>query len=191
MNAEYHRAFSLIELLTVIAIMAILIALVAPAVSGIGGANNLTVATQSLIDQLNKARQEAISRNRVVQVQFLKTSRNADSNAFRAVRSIVLNEAAQLGNGAVTNRVVWLPQGIIVSEDTVRSALAQLGTSSNVTLPGNISADANLLMFRPNGMLDLPGASIHWTLVQERGGTNNFSTVQMDTRTGRSQLFRP
>ena len=96
MNAEYHRAFSLIELLTVIAIMAILIALVAPAVSGIGGANNLTVATQSLIDQLNKARQEAISRNRVVQVQFLKTSRNADSNAFRAVRSIVLNEAGLL-----------------------------------------------------------------------------------------------
>lgn len=183
--------FSLLELLTVIAVISLLAALVMPAVSGVSRAYNLTAGTEAFLSQINLARQEAISRNRVVRFELVKAPRDGSTNAYRAMRLIVLDEAAQPGSNAITNKVTWLPQGVVVSEDASRSSFGSVAAPTNVALPGNVSGTSTFFAFRPNGMVDLPTAFVHWTLVDERAGTNNFSTLQLDTRTGRPRLFRP
>ena len=102
------QAFTLLELLTVIAIICILMALVIPAVGNIGRANNLTVATQNFIAQINRARQEALTRNRSVEFQLLSATREAgETAAYRAMRFIICDEiGSSSGSNAFINKTI-------------------------------------------------------------------------------------
>jgi len=187
-----RQAFTLIELLVVIAIMGILMVMIIPAVSGIGKGYRITAGAQSLIDQLNRARQEALSRNRMVEVQFLRAPRNGTTN-YSATRLVTLdatNGTAQ----ATTNRMVWLPDGVVIGTNASMTSTADLKTSTSVTIPGGGTASALTFCFRPNGTTDL-STNVHWTIVDENLSTSsspaNFATVQLDSRTGRPRLFRP
>jgi len=189
------QAFTLLELLTVIAIICILMALVIPAVGNIGRANNLTVATQNFIAQINRARQEALTRNRSVDFQLLLASREAsEPPAYRAMRYIICDEfGSSSGSNAFTNKTAWFPQSVVITTNSSRSDLStKLTQTNNVALPGGITATNGVFFtIRPNGMINNPNATLQWTLMAENGGTNNFSTIQMDTRTGITRLFRP
>lgn len=190
----FPSAFSLLELLVVIGMMALLLALIVPAFSSVGRANQLTAATQTVLDQLNRARQEALSRNRSVQFQIISASRDGSSNAWRAIRYVILNESGAAGSNAITNRVAWLPQSIIISPSSTLSVIPVAGTTTNVSLPGNRTGTATYFTFRPDGTTDITDPAVHWTLVDEKIAGDpppNFSTIQVDTRTGRPRLFRP
>jgi uncharacterized protein (TIGR02596 family) len=187
-----QQGFTLIELLVVIAIMGILMVMIIPAVSGIGKGYRITAGAQSLIDQLNRARQEALSRNRMVEVQFLRAPRNGTSN-YSATRLVTLdatNGAAQ----ATTNRMVWLPDGVVIGTNGSMTSTNVLKTVTSLSIPGGGTASALTFSFRPNGTTDL-STNVHWTIVDENLNTNsspsNFATVQLDSRTGRPRLFRP
>jgi uncharacterized protein (TIGR02596 family) len=170
-------------------------ALVIPAVGNIGRANNLTVATQNFIAQINRARQEALTRNRSVDFQLLSASREAgEPAAYRAMRYIICDEiGSSSGSNAFTNKTVWFPQAVVITTNSSRSDLStKLTQTNNVALPGGITATNGVFFtIRPNGMINNPNATLQWTLMAENGGTNNFSTIQIDTRTGITRLFRP
>ena len=192
------QAFTLLELLTVIAIICILMALVIPAVGSIGRANNLTVATQNFIAQINRARQEALTRNRSVEFQLLSATREAgETAAYRAMRYIICDETGlSSGSNAFTNKTMWFPQAVVISTNTSLSVFSPtLTQTNNVALPGGITATGLFFRIRPNGMITTAASTtpdtLKWTLTAENGGTNNFSTIQIDTRTGITRLFRP
>jgi Tfp pilus assembly protein FimT len=173
-------------------------ALVIPAVGNIGRANNLTVATQNFIAQINRARQEALTRNRSVDFQLLSASREAgEPTAYRAMRYIICDEAgSSAGSNAFPNKTMWLPQAVVITTNSSRSDLSPtLAQTNNVALPGTTSATNNGVFFtiRPNGMITTAIATntLQWTLTAAYGDTNNFSTIQIDTRTGITRLFRP
>jgi uncharacterized protein (TIGR02596 family) len=68
------RAFSLIELVVVIAVLAIIAAFSVPAVTSMLQGSSLTQASQMLVDQVNLARQFALSKNTMVEVRFYRYS---------------------------------------------------------------------------------------------------------------------
>ena len=68
------RAFSLIELIVVISVLAIIAAFSVPAVTSLLQGSSLTQASQMLVDQVNLARQFALSKNTVVEVRFYRYS---------------------------------------------------------------------------------------------------------------------
>jgi Tfp pilus assembly protein FimT len=171
-------------------------ALVIPAVGSIGRANNLTVATQNFIAQINRARQEALTRNRSVDFQLLSASREAgEPAAYRAMRYIICDEfGSSSGSNAFTNKTAWFPQAVVINESSTRSHLSPTLAQTNATLPGGISATGVFFRIRPNGMITTASTAptnLQWTLTADNGGTNNFSTIQIDTRTGITRLFRP
>jgi uncharacterized protein (TIGR02596 family) len=187
-----QKGFTLIELLVVIAIMGILLTMIGPSVSGIGKGYRVTAGAQALIDQLNRARQEALSRNRMVEVQFLRAPRNGSTN-YSATRFVTLdatNGTAQ----AITNRMVWLPEGVVIGTNGSMTSTGDLQTVTSLSIPGGGTASALTFSFRPNGTTDL-STNVHWTIVDENQASSsspaNFATIQLDSRTGRPRLFRP
>ncbi len=68
------RAFSLIELVVVISVLAILAAFSVPAVTSMLKGSSLTQASQMLVDQVNLARQLALSKNTIIEVRFYRYS---------------------------------------------------------------------------------------------------------------------
>ncbi|WP_423429745.1 pilus assembly FimT family protein [Limisphaera sp. 4302-co] len=76
-----HRAFTLLELLTVLVIMGILAALTVPALKNFGQAEAQVAGTRQLLDDLARARQVAISQRTTVYVVFLPASFWLDASA--------------------------------------------------------------------------------------------------------------
>lgn len=196
-NPKSPSAFSLVELLVVIAMMAILVSLLVPAFFSIGESNRLNSATQILVAELNKSRQEAISRNRAVEFRFYTISPkdepgNASLKATRAIRSIILDDSAGYGSNARFGRLSHLPAGMQISTNATLSTTT-LSTNGTENLASFGASSYVAFRFRPNGGTDL-ATNASWTLVSDRAQgapPPNFATIQLDTRTGRVRLFRP
>lgn len=190
-------AFSLVEVLVVITIMVLLLVLLVPAFRSIGSANQLTSASQILVAELTKARQEALARNRIVELRFFEVppkdgGNDPDQVSVRAIQKVILDQLGELGPGAEIGRVVYFPGRIHISPELELSTQVLTHTGST-NLPGPGLSNYSAFRFRPNGSANM-SERIFWTIVNDQDTEvppANFATVQLDPRTGRVRLFRP
>jgi len=206
-------AFTLIELLVVIGIMAMLLAFVVPAVVPLLRSTNINGSAAMVTDELNFARQFALTQNRDVEVRFYKLPSKADPNdlQFRAFRTF-----SALGNNTTRtalSNVKYLPEPAIISGTTDKSGnvLSTLLDKTNRPVLGN--GNENLpsapntpfisFLFRATGgtnltPVDPPGGNWYLTIYLENspkdattGIPNNYFTAQVDAVTGRVRTYRP
>jgi uncharacterized protein (TIGR02596 family) len=198
-------AFSLVEMLVVIAIMVVLMAVVIPASSSLMGGMNIGRSAGMLTDELNFARQTALSRNRDVEVRFYRLGAKMDGNnkQFRAFRSYLI-EGLNPSDWKPLSRVKQLPEPIIITDDSSYSSLLDVGgdhkglTSGSEDLPGHGSVDYVSFLLRANGGTSLKPVTEKWflSLFSEKeqptsGLPPNYFTAQIDPVTGRTRSYRP
>ena len=190
MNRSRHpRGFTLVELLVVIVVMSILIALVVPAVTGPLSASSLSTGAGTLADDLKAARQDAVTRNRSVEVRFF---------AFDdAIRAYEINRLEESGLRRSLTGLRRFPEGILASTETTLTQLGTLQATAPGDFPEPLPAGTRLtaFRFRPDGGTDLD-LSQKWflTLVHEtRPGSPppNFATIQIEPLTGAVRVHRP
>jgi len=192
---ESKSGFTLIELMMVMSIMVILMVLIAPAISSLLDTKNLTQGAQSLVDQINLARQMASSRNASVEVRLIKLT-SISAKGYSAVQ-IWANDAS--GHNAVGSNVIILPQGIVISEDAKASmALALLVTG---TMPAGAGRTANApyksFKIGPAGMVNpvIAMKDFCWAVVPVRfadGDTpKNYVTIQLNPLIATPLVYRP
>jgi len=193
--------FSLIELLIVIAIIVVMASLSVPAVNSTLKASHLNTATQAVIDQINFARQTALSRHLPVEVRFYKlpdyeADTSGSPSVYRGVQSFILEDT----NVVPLSRVQYFPAPVIISTDTAQSSL--FGNSVLPEKAGDVKVppyQANYeyrsFYFKPSGSANLPNTNLFVTLVLKDdrpiSSGANFSTIQIDPLTGRCQTYRP
>ena len=205
-----RRAFTLVEILVVIAIIAILAAIITPAVSGIIASTELTVASGTVADTLNLARQTALGANRAVEVRFYKLPKKgaaagspAADLAYRGIAIFRLDDTGPRQIGTV----VRIEGSVECADDQKYGTLLFHTEQDEGTLPGG-SADSNekftyhRFLIRADGTTSLPvtappsGSGDTWHIMlhashQPAKDAANFATIQLDPETGRARVLRP
>lgn len=210
-----RRAFTLIELLITMAIMIVLLGLVAPSVAPLIRSSNLNKAASMITDELNKARQLALTQNKDVEVRFYKLpSKTSPSDLqYRAFRCF----AATTNNSTRSplSPVRYLPEPIIFATDpdksgNIVSTILDIGntsrsglTSGSESIPSAASATYISFLYRPTGgtslaPVDTSTGNWYLTLYAENmpktpdtGIPANYFTAQIDPVTGHVRTYRP
>lgn len=201
MTRQTRPAFSLVELLLVVAIISILAILAIPAFNSINSARFIEQAGQKIADQIALARQIALSKNRSVEVRFMKIPN--EENGIADYSSIQLYEVRDDGSDRPLAKIAKLPQGIIISDTGELSSLFSpnaMGTLDKESFPDLPNSgkpeDVRFFRFKPNGQSDLPNMAGNYYLTvhhkREIGKMPaNFSTIQVDPMSGRVKILRP
>lgn len=214
------RGFTLVELLVVIVVVAIIAALGAPSIASLLRSSNMNKATSMIIDELNFARQTALTQNRDVEVRFylLGSKSNPSDTKYRAFRSFCAT-GSNLTELPLSG-VKYLPEPVIISNDhdgsgNIVSTMLNYGgaglsglTQAQETLPGvSGTITYTSFMFRATGGTSLApitpvaGSTVgNWylTIYLENAPKNavtglpdNYFTAQIDPVTGRVRTYRP
>lgn len=208
------RAFSLVELIVVVSIILILIVLITPSVVPLLRASNVNQSAAMLVDELNLARQIALTQNRDVEVRFYQVASKSDPNdvQFRAFRSFLPNPQNPAAAQALS-AVRYLPEPAIISADAQYSTLLDYGGTGGQRaglmkgqeiLPGNTNPSSyTSFLFRSTGgtnltPVDPPDGKWFLTLYLENAPKNsatgipdNYFTALVEPVTGRVRTFRP
>lgn len=211
-SPSHSRAFSLVELLTVIAIAVAIMAIVGPAVAPLFRASKVTTAASLLTDNINLARQTALTQNMDVEMRIYKTASGTDATnlQYRAFRLFKVDP----DNGSVPRplgKTCYLPEPAIIAESTSLSTLLDYTNTSRSgltrgeeTLPGTSTQISYVsFRFRANGGTNLtpvnpPDGNWYLTIYLQNdpkaastGIPANYFTAQIDPVTGRVRGYRP
>jgi uncharacterized protein (TIGR02596 family) len=190
------RAFSLVELLVVMAILAVLASLGMVAFQSTSQGNALARTGQDVADTIVMARQQAMARNRRVEIRFLKLPAPGGATAFRAVQAWSVRD--DQGTLEPLTRVSLFPNGVMVAETAQLSPLLQSPPASQGRQTyGGQTRDYSAFTILANGALE--GATSEeasfLTLINERHAAQsepaNFSAIAVNPITGETTLFRP
>ncbi|MGB8352356.1 MAG: Verru_Chthon cassette protein D [Chthoniobacteraceae bacterium] len=215
-NTPFHKtprhAFTLIELIVVVGIMILVMAFVVPSMGPLMRSSNMNKATAMITDELNYARQQALTQNRDVEVRFyqLPSKSNSTDIQYRAFRSF-----SMIGSGttqAALSPIKYLPEPVVIStaSDSSGNTLSTLLSGTNVgsgltqntvgeTLTTGAQAPYISFLFRAPGGTSL-AISNNWylTIYLENAPKNattgfpaNYFTAQVDAVTGRVRSYRP
>ena len=218
--APRRRAFSLIELVIVISVIVIIAAFTIPAMNTILKGSQLTQGSNLLVGQLNFARQQALSRNRVIEVRFYRYPdpeipgediTNLKTGKFRALQ---LFQILPTGVAIPVDKAQTLPGGVIFSySDTDGlSSLIDLPTGLKPKRPGiddkaaprlprGVDLNYEYVSFRflqdgstdrnPTGKWFITVIGINDILEGPTKPPPNFFTVQIDPVSGVTKIYRP
>lgn len=201
MKPDRPGGFTLIEMLAALAVIVLLMALVLPAFNHTLRASKLTTTGQSVVDELNLARQTARSRNQVVEVRFYRlpdfgASPAAPPATFRAMQAFLV----QGNTAAPVDRATWFPVPVMISSGTAESPLLSSTNhpeqAPETKLPGyGGNYRYRAFHFTPNGSADLRSAENSLTLVLQNDKPPaegaNFFTIQINPLNGSVRSFRP
>ena len=182
-TALLWRAFTLVEMIAVMTVIGIVAVFVVPAVSGMLAGSQLTQASSMLVDQVSLARQEALTRNIIVEVRFIQFAdpeqpgENVSDPTTGKFRAIQLMEALPSGVAVPLSgsKLQVLPAGVMMEAASpgnggpiYSTLLAQASggaqytssgslASSDPELPRGIKRSYNYFSFRflPDGSTDL------------------------------------
>jgi len=195
-------AFSLIELLAVMAVIAILAVLAIPAVTSTLRASRLTTTGQFVVDELNLARQAAVSRNIPVEVRFYKLpdynqTAYAPPSVYRALQSFTIQD----GKATPLSKARFFPSPVILSGGASESPFLsstnpEQASPAGVTVAGyGASYRYRSFQFTAAGFATIATAENSFTLVLQNDKPlaqgANFFTIQINPITGSVRHFRP
>jgi len=159
-------AFSLIELLVVVAIIALMTVVTLPSISGVNQAGAINRAGQTLGDLVILARQEAVSKNRDIEVRVIDLA----DPMYPGYRAIQLWIADEIGaSSAPLGKIQKFPEGIVLASNTLSPLLTSDTSVAGTTNFGALGSRP-YKGFRVRASGALPPAI---------GSTNNFLTVQL------------
>jgi uncharacterized protein (TIGR02596 family) len=214
------QGFSLIELIIVISVIVIIAAFTLPAMNTVLKGSQLSQGAGLVIGQLNLARQQALSRNRAIEVRFYRYAdpevpgEDVTQPATGKFRAMQLFQVLTSGVALPIDKVVTLPGGVMFaySESKGLSSLLDKASASTPKKPGTDDKNAPRLprgvdynyeyisfKFNQDGSTDRsPTAMWYVTLVGanenlEAAGVPppNFFTVQVDPVSGVTKTYRP
>ncbi len=189
-------AFSLVELLAVIAIIGILTALAVPALSSIAQSRQLSQAGQLLADTIILARQEAVTKNRDLQVRIVELPVNS-VNCWSGVQLWIADEQGKMTPygklHTFSDSVMIAPEAELsplLTANPLQSGTANFGSVGNRLWVG--------FQLRPTVAMNpavVTTSNNFLTVVRsvDRGKLPpaNFQTVRVNPITGRVNSYRP
>ena len=191
--------FTLVELLTVVALMIVFLALTVPAMNSMLAGLNISRGGQLFADQIILGRQNALTRNRDVEVRFINLS-DGMNRGYRGVQIWMVDEAGS--TRSPISRIVTLPEGVIVNTNASYSPLL-FGNGATISGQTNFSSrglcEYKGFRFRANGQTDIPSGSStnsqNFVTLQNVNDSasppKNFVTIQINPFTGKLNVLRP
>lgn len=149
--------FTLVEMLTVVGIITLLIVLATPTLVDVLKATRMTSAGDSLINRLSLAQQEAVTRNREVELRFYRwADPSSDQPNQQLYYAYQLVAAPTNGRDAeAISTPFYLESGIVLSpEKDFSPMLSEPATQAPLTVP------AGKYLFTPRG--EVPASSVSY-----------------------------
>ncbi len=207
---QNRSAFSLIELVAVISIIIIIAAFAVPAANTILRGSQLTQAAQLISGQLSLARQQALTRNRSIEVRFFQYAdgeqpgEKPEDPASGKFRAIQMFEVLENGVPIPLSKLERLPVSIVFNDEDLSTLIKDKTPEdprpSDPELPRGVDRNYKYVSFRfrPDGSTDLNPIkqwyiTLH-SLTDEVSGSEpppNFFTVQIDPVSGSTRNYRP
>ncbi len=208
--------FSLIEMIVVVGIIAIIAVFAVPAASTVIRGSQLTQASQMLTDQLSLARQQALTKNRAIEVRFYRfgdpeqPGEEADKPETGKFRAIQIFEVLESGVAVPLGKIQRLPSSIVINDGKLSTLVNSEDASSDRApkkpneidpeLPRGVERDYEYASFRflPDGSTNLMPTKNWYTtihsindLVEEETPPANFFNIHIDPVSGTTKGYRP